>query len=173
MIHDFDASGTGWVSSDTFAAHLDYIVSKGDRVFCAPFGVVTRYIKERQCATFSLLADNGSSQTYTLSDTLSDNALFSIPITATLKLPTAWTSATVTQNGTPCWSTQRSDTLVFEAVPDGGQIVLTGAVGVTGGRRPAGSGTRIGQGAADVFMLDGRRLPPAGTRASLLRRVMP
>ena len=107
--HEFDGAGTGWVSSDTFAAHLDYVVSKGEQLYCATFGEVARYIQERRCATVLLKADNGSSRTYTLADTLSDNALYNLPITLLLPLPSGWTTVTVTQNGGACWSAMRND----------------------------------------------------------------
>ncbi len=99
------------------------------------FGNVARYIKERNCASISETATTATSISLELSDTLSNNELYNIELSIRRALPDGWNKATVTQNGA-----EVNDTVItvngtkyvqFDAVPDGGTIVISKVEGVS------------------------------------------
>lgn len=167
--HEFDGSGTGWVSSDTFAVHVDYIASRGERLYCATLGEISRYIQQRRCATIRLKSDNGATRAYELTDTLSNNSLYNLPLTMLLKLPSGWADASVTQNAAPCWSTVRNDTLVFEAVPDRGDILLSSTTAIAREHSGAAPKATVPHG---TYLLDGRRATEPPRQQRRLTRVV-
>ncbi len=134
LIHGIDNDG-GYspLPSDTLKKSLEYLKANDDKFWVATFGQVSRYIKERNCASLTETASDETSFTLTLSDTLSNNEIFNYPLTLRRPLPDGWENATATQNGDSIFCKVVSDNsgkwIQFDAVPDQGSIVITKALG--------------------------------------------
>ena len=57
-------------------------------------------------------------------DTLADGEIFDVPLTAAIDVPDGWAAARAWQSGVVRWSTIRNDSLLFDIVPDAGELVL-------------------------------------------------
>jgi len=119
-----DPQFLGWraLSIESLRGLLDYI-EKADR-WIAPFGRVSRYIRERQAANIRLISVEADSVTLSLADNLDDD-IFDQALTVKLKLSEPWENAEVQQNGQLMWSQMREEEfLLFDAFPDKGPIVI-------------------------------------------------
>lgn len=110
--------------------NLDYIAKNRDKVWCETFGNVARYIKERDAATVKKKASDDKSITLEITDNL-DNKIFNYPLSLRLPVESSWDkpSVTVKQAGKDVQDTIVSvdgkEYLMFQAVPDGGDVVIT------------------------------------------------
>ena len=129
-----DREALGWsaLPMDSFRALLDHIV--GLDLWIAPYGRVTRYIRERRAATLHLTDWRPSSIALVLEDG-EDDAVFDQALTLRLRLPAGWRGARAEQDGQLFWSrTDEEGFLHFDAFPNGKTIILT--------RTDPGGGTR-------------------------------
>jgi peptidoglycan/xylan/chitin deacetylase (PgdA/CDA1 family) len=114
---------------NSLKTHLDYLDQNRSKIWCETFGNVARYIKERDAASLSVKTTTDNSITVSLTDNLADNETYNFPLSIRRELPTGWTTAVVTQQGKAVKDTivtVNSKTYVmFEAVPDGGDIVIS------------------------------------------------
>jgi hypothetical protein len=89
---------------------------------------VLKYIYERNAASLSVKTTTNNSITVSLTDNLADS-IFNYPLSIRRELPTGWTTAVVTQKGKDVKDTivtvNSKKHLMFEAVPDGGDIVIS------------------------------------------------
>ncbi len=145
LLHGVDNDG-GWssVSSTMLRETLAYLDSNRVTYWVTTFSNVVRYIKERNAVSVAELSSDDNSITVQVTDTL-DNDIFDYPITVRRPLPEGWLSADVTQNGEPVNNAQvvtvNSVTyIVFDAVPDGGDILITKSSTTSVGRQ---SGARL------------------------------
>lgn len=120
-------SSTGYdAMSDVYhASLLDYIKTYDDKIWVPTLANAVKYHKERRCATLNTISDNGSEWKLNLQDTLSDNTIYDQALTIQLKVsPTFWATS-ITQNGNAINNyILKNDTLSFNAIPDGGEIVI-------------------------------------------------
>lgn len=136
LLHGVDNdNGYSPTSSDTLRKSLEYLKENEQKVWVNTFGNVARYIKERNCASISETATTATSISLELSDTLSNNEWYDIALSIRRALPDGWNNATVSQNGT-----EVKDTVIivngvkyvqFDALPDGGTIVISKVEGVS------------------------------------------
>ena len=96
------------------------------------FSPVKSYIRERNDISISEQPSNQTDIiTLQVTDTL-DNAIFNLPVTIRRPLPLGWSSATVSQNGQPVdvsiVEVESTDYIMFDAVPDGGDVVIANVV---------------------------------------------
>jgi oligosaccharide reducing-end xylanase len=136
LIHAIDNDpGYSPLSSTVLGASLVYLNTNKENFWVSSFGNVARYIRERNCLSVTETANEDSSITIQVIDTL-DNSIYNVPITLRRPLPQSWPSAIVTQNGLPIpASITQVDTteyVMFDVVPGGGDIRLikTGTTGV-------------------------------------------
>ncbi|MBN2105629.1 T9SS type A sorting domain-containing protein [bacterium] len=128
LLHGIDDDG-GWstVLSDTLRETLSYFKAHSDSFWVETFGNVVRYIKERDALSVSELSVQDDQIQIQVTDTL-DNVIFNVPVTLRRPLPVAWASATGTQNGQPVEvkviNVNSGKFIQFDAVPDGGKVVL-------------------------------------------------
>jgi hypothetical protein len=91
------------------------------------FGNVIRYIYERRVTSVKEIAASPDSIVVQVSDTL-DDKIFSYPLSIGRRLPSGWQAATVFQAGVKLASAIKdssgSNYLYFDAVPDGGMVVI-------------------------------------------------
>ncbi len=114
------------IDSMLLESNLDYVAADPGKWWVETFGNVARYIQERNAAVLSVVSNEATSITLRLTHDL-DATVFDYPLTLRRPLPGGWARATITQNGAPVTSQVVNGNLVFDVVPNGGDIVLTQA----------------------------------------------
>ncbi len=121
-----------------FEKKLDYFVEKG--VWVASYTEAISYFREAHAVRLSNMSVEGNTISFEFTDGLDDIMLVQ-PLTFEFSLPSDWTDVTVTQNGVeiPVVSnddykpnmaedmacTIKNGVLYFDAIPDGGAVVIT------------------------------------------------
>ncbi len=132
LIHGIDNDG-GYspLSSDTLKASLQYLKANDAKFWVSTFGNIGRYVKERNCVSVKETLVSDASISIAVTDTLKKDDWYNFPLTFRRTLPAGWASATITQNGKPVHSSvievSSVKYLQFEAVPDGGTVVISKA----------------------------------------------
>lgn len=111
------------IASPVLQANLDHVTADPDKWWVETFGNVSRYIKERESAVLTVLSNDVDSITLQLTHGL-DNTIFDYPLTLRRPMPGGWAAAEVTQDGAAVESEIVDGKLVFDVVPNGGDIVL-------------------------------------------------
>jgi len=111
------------IDSKILKANLDHIAADPDKWWVETFGNVCRYIQERNAAVLTIVSEGSNDITLRLTHNLNDTVL-NYPLTLRRPLPSGWATATITQNGIPVPSRIANGNLVFDVVPNGGDIVL-------------------------------------------------
>ena len=133
LLHGIDDDG-GYspLSSAILQESLDYLDARRSTYWVSTFLHVVKYIKERDDVSISENSNQDGSITLQVTDTLDDSIYFE-PLT--IRRPIGWSVASVTQNGQPVDSSivvvDGTTYVMFEAVPDGGDVVISGTQGDT------------------------------------------
>jgi oligosaccharide reducing-end xylanase len=132
LIHALDNdNGYSPMASSILQSNVDYVSTNQNKFWVQTFGNVVRYIRERNDSSVSESANTGDSITVQLTGSL-DGSIYNFPITVRRPLPAGWPSAAVSQNGIPVGSqivtVSATPYVMFDAVPNGGDIVLTKSV---------------------------------------------
>jgi len=113
---------------NALSQNLDYIAKNRDKVWCETFGNVARYIKERDAVTVKKKASDDKSITVEITDNL-DNKIYNYPLSIRLPVESDWDKPSVKQADKAIDDTivkvDGKDYLMFQAVPDGGDVVIT------------------------------------------------
>ena len=113
------------VKQTALQSHLDHLENVRDQVWVTTFGQAIKYHKERNCAQLMHTGTTGTTMSFNLSDTLSNNDLYNQPLSLKI-FRNGINYSTATQNGLPLVIDDVvHDSIVFRAVPDAGEIVLT------------------------------------------------
>jgi peptidoglycan/xylan/chitin deacetylase (PgdA/CDA1 family) len=142
LIHGIDDEG-GYnpVRSSMLKTHFDYLQTKESQLWIATFADVARYIRERQSLTLKQVRRTDDSIVVRLADTLPD-ATYNVPLTLQRPLPDGWKAWFVTQNGRTLKDSlvivNSKRSVMFDAIPDGGDIVLSTTGVVAMHRAPGG-----------------------------------
>jgi oligosaccharide reducing-end xylanase len=133
LIHAIDSDdGYSPLSSATLRSSLEYLNAHRSTFWVQTFRNVVCYIRERNDVSVTELSNEGTTITLHVTDTLND-ANYNYPITLRRPLPVGWASASASQNGQPvdvCSVVIGStEYIMFDVVPDGGDVVLLGAYG--------------------------------------------
>ena len=115
----------GWliVKTEDFKRHLAAYQQRRDSLWIAPFVQVLVYHKERNCARLRVINEDKTTWTLALSDTLTNNSVWNQPLTLQLAAP-QWLVESIRQRGAELAFVRSGSTLVFDARPDSGYIVL-------------------------------------------------
>jgi len=125
LIHGIDNDAACCpTSSSVLQRNITYVAGNPGRWWVDTFGNVSRYIEERNAAVLTVVSNGNRSITLKLSDNL-NNTVFNYPITLRRSLPAGWQAATVTQNGASVPTRIVNGKVMFDVVPDGGNIVLS------------------------------------------------
>jgi peptidoglycan/xylan/chitin deacetylase (PgdA/CDA1 family)/chitodextrinase/predicted 3-demethylubiquinone-9 3-methyltransferase (glyoxalase superfamily) len=124
--HSIGASDTWFdqISTPFFNELLDVVESKSSATWITTMAAAVKYHKEAHCANLVTLSNNSSGWVLALTDTLSNNATYSQPLTIRLQLPQGETVSSVAQNGQNLAYAIVGNEVVFNAIPDGGNITL-------------------------------------------------
>jgi oligosaccharide reducing-end xylanase len=129
LIHGIDEDG-GFspLSSDVLRTSLEYLKTHKDKFWVATFVNAVRYIKERNDVSVVEIPNSDNSITLKVTDTL-DNAIYNYPLTLRRPLPEGWTGVKVSQGSrsedAAVTEVDSKKYIMFDAVPDGGDVVLT------------------------------------------------
>ena len=112
------------VSEANFQEQLNTIVSFQDQIWVTTFANAVKYHREANCASLQEIeAPNNNRWVINLTHTLPDKETYNYPLTVMLKM-NGLNYNKVTQNSNQLPYTTFNDTIMFKAVPDGGNIIL-------------------------------------------------
>jgi peptidoglycan/xylan/chitin deacetylase (PgdA/CDA1 family) len=129
LIHGIDSDG-GYspLPSATLQASIDYFSANQDRFWVDTFGDVARYTRERDAASVTETSSQDDRITLQVTDGLDDSS-FNHPITLRRPLPANWPGAAVSQNNRPAGArivnVGSTNFVMFDVVPDGGEVILS------------------------------------------------
>ncbi len=126
LIHgiDNDAYACCPIPSSLLQSNLNHVASDTNKWWVETFGNVCRYIQERNASVLSVVSNGTTSITLRLTNNL-DSTIFNYPVTLRRPMPGGWPAAAITQNGTSVPSQVVNGNLMFDVVPNGGDIVLS------------------------------------------------
>ncbi len=119
-----DTTGFDRIDETAHGALLDLIKSYENDFWIATFMDAMKYHKERHCATLSTLSDSNTEWVLKLTDTLSNNTVFSHPLSINLTVPSNLQILDVQQNGQSIVYSKIGTKLTFNAVPDAGDVKI-------------------------------------------------
>jgi oligosaccharide reducing-end xylanase len=134
LFHGIDNDG-GYspIASSVIRTHLQHLDSLKNVIWVSTFGNVARYIRERDSVSVREVSNTASSITIQVTDNL-DNSVFNYPVTIRRAKPAGWSQFSVTQKGQNVAFSIVSQDIMFDVVPDGGDVVLlNGSVANTPG----------------------------------------
>jgi peptidoglycan/xylan/chitin deacetylase (PgdA/CDA1 family) len=115
---------------DSLRMHLDYLVSKRDSLWIAPYGEVVRYIKERDSSSLSLQETSDSALVYKLVHPL-DDSVYDLPLSLEIPLEEDAQVESVSQgaDSLPFQIAAHGEdrTIRLAARPNAGGIVIRGS----------------------------------------------
>ncbi|HLP76263.1 MAG TPA: polysaccharide deacetylase family protein [Candidatus Paceibacterota bacterium] len=112
------------ITSTVLQSNLDHVAANTNKWWIETFGNVCRYIQERNAAELTVVSNGTANITLRLTHNL-DNAVFNYPVTLRRPLPDGWPAAGITQNGAAVSGQVVNGNLMFDVVPNGGDIVLS------------------------------------------------
>jgi oligosaccharide reducing-end xylanase len=126
LIHgiDNDAYACCPIPSSLLQSNLNHVAADPNKWWVETFGNVCRYIQERNASVLTVVSNGTSNLTLRLTHNL-DNTVFNYPVTLRRPMPNGWPAAAITQNGAFVPSQVVNGNLMFEVVPNGGDIVLS------------------------------------------------
>lgn len=125
LIHGIDKDAACCpITSSVLQSNLNYVATNTNKWWVETFGNVCRYIRERNTSVLTVVSNGTTSITLRLTHNL-DQTIFNYPVTLRRPMPGGWPAAAITQNGTTVPSQTVNGNLMFDVVPNGGDIVLS------------------------------------------------
>lgn len=162
LTHGFEGKNNGSAtysptSLDAMEGALKWAKENDSKVWVAPMGFVGMYIKERNAAKIAEKSNSGSSITYTLTHSIANSiSKFDYPLS--IRVKSSWTKVTATQDGKAIDASIKDGYIYFDAVPNGGDIVLSSGDATT----PVASSSSVAPPAASSSSV----VPPANSSSS-------
>ncbi|HEX8913285.1 MAG TPA: polysaccharide deacetylase family protein [Humisphaera sp.] len=124
---DFHGVGGDWLVTpvDFYLAILDKLDACKADLWVSDTASVMKYAAERKAATVKVVENTPTKVRLTLATTL-DAKLYDEPLTLATKVPAGWKQAVVTQGEAKATAPVTDGVAVYDAVPGGPEIVLTG-----------------------------------------------
>ncbi|MEO6095920.1 MAG: polysaccharide deacetylase family protein [Fibrobacteria bacterium] len=128
LIHGIDAGGYTPVKSSMLKEHFDFLRTKENQIWIATFADVARYIRERQTLTLKQVRSTKDSLVLKATITL-PNTPYNVPLSFQRPLPDGWNTCFASQNGRALkdslLTVNSKRMIMFDAIPDGSDIVLS------------------------------------------------
>jgi len=125
LIHGIDNDAACCpITSSVLQSNLNYVATDTNKWWIETFGNVCRYIQERNASVLTVVSNGSTNITLRLTNSL-DHTMFDYPVTLRRPMPGGWAAAAVTQNGVSVPSQIVNGKLMFDVVPNGGDIVLS------------------------------------------------
>lgn len=129
LYHAFHRGGYDFISMNRFKQQLTSLEERSDRLWVTTYSNAMRYHREKNCATLTEINPpftEKNSWKLNLSDTLVNNIVYNQELTINLEKPVTVKSVSkITQNGQRIAFTIKDDVIVFNAIPDHGEIILS------------------------------------------------
>ena len=134
-------------SLSTITGALDW--AKTNDIWVTTFRNAIMYSKERDKSTITKKLGDASSETYTLTHSIKDNVSnYDYPLSIRVKNSNNWTTVSGTQGGKAITTSIKDGYIYFDAVPNGGDIVISSGGSTTptssSAAQPASSNSSIG-----------------------------
>jgi oligosaccharide reducing-end xylanase len=175
LIHGIDDDAACCpTASETLKSNLNHVAADSNKWWVETFGNVCRYIQERNAAVLTVVSEESTHITLRLTDNL-DDTVFNYPLTLRRPMPEGWPTAAITQNGVPVPSRIVNGNLMFDVVPNGGDIILAKAEAPpsTGAAHLVNVSIRTTAGTNANTLIAGFVLAGTGTKPVLLRGIGP
>ena len=133
LIHEVD-NGNGYspTSSQAIDGALDWAKKNDSKIWVTTFRNAIMYSKERDKSTIAKKSGDASSETYTLTHSIKDNVSnYDYPLSIRIENSNNWTSVSGTQGGKAITTSIKDGYIYFDAVPNGGDIVISSGGGST------------------------------------------
>ena len=125
LIHGIDNDAACCpITSSVLQSNLNYVTANTNKWWVETFGNVCRYIQERNASVLTVASNGTTNLTLRLTNSL-DRTIFDYPVTLRRPMPSGWPAAAITQNGASVTSQVVNGNLMFDVVPNGGDIVLS------------------------------------------------
>lgn len=124
LIHGIDDPACCPITASVLQSNLDHVAANTNRWWVETFGNVCRYIQERDASVLTVVSNGSTSITLRLTNNL-DSTIFNYPVTLRRPLPGGWPAAGITQNAAAVPGQVVNGNLMFDVVPNGGDIVLS------------------------------------------------
>lgn len=130
LTHGFTTGTNGYANySPTNASAMEeglkYAKQNDSKIWVAPMGHVAMYIKERNAST-ATASTSGSSITVKLTHKIADNiSKYEYPLSLRVQNSSNWTTVSGTQGGKAITTSIKDGYIYFDAVPNGGDIVIS------------------------------------------------
>jgi peptidoglycan/xylan/chitin deacetylase (PgdA/CDA1 family) len=111
------------ITSSVLQSNLNHVTADTNKWWIETFGNVCRYIQERNTSGLTVVSNGAFHITLRLTNNL-DSAIFNYPLTLRRPMPDGWDEATITQSGVPVSSQVVAGNLMFDVVPNGGDVIL-------------------------------------------------
>jgi hypothetical protein len=119
-----------YTNDDSLRIHLDYLVSKRDSLWIAPYGEVVRYIKERDSSAFFLKEYSDSTMVFSLTNRL-DDSIYDLPLSLEVQMREDAQVESAYQGGDTLSfrndSHDNKHSVRLAAYPNKGEIVIRGS----------------------------------------------
>lgn len=128
--HGIGSQSHSWATTNLNAmkTHLDYLDKNRDKIWMETFGNVARYLKERDAVTVKQKDSTDKKFTVSVTDNLADS-IFNYPLSIRRPLPDGWTKVIIKQDDKEVTDTivevSSKKYIMFKAVPDGGDVVIS------------------------------------------------
>ena len=130
LTHGFTTGTNGYANYSPTDANameegLQYAKDNDSKIWVAPMGYVAMYIKERKAST-ATASTSGNSITVKLTHNIADNiSKYNYPLSIRVKNDNNWTTVSGTQGGKAITTSIKDGYIYFDAVPNGGDIVIS------------------------------------------------
>ncbi len=121
------------VSTEWLTELCQWIKQKSDNglIWVSTFGNVTRYIKERQNFSYTLLTSNSSEIQFSPVDGL-DDSIYNYPLTVDVTVPAGWKNIRVSQgenvSDVSTYTDGSNNYAKIDIIPDGGVVTLSSSI---------------------------------------------
>lgn len=133
LIHEVDeGSGYSPTSSSAIDGALSWAKQNDSKIWVTTFRNAIMYSKERDAAKIVQIESSTDRATYRLSHSIASSlSKFDYPLSIRIKNAGNWQSVKATQKGSPLETALRDGYIYFDAIPNGGDIVIANASDTT------------------------------------------
>lgn len=119
--------------------YLDYLATKTDSIWLGGYSEIAKYGQSRDSHTLNVTSVNADNIKFSLTDGMID-AYYTFPLTVKIRVSDNWVSVSSVQNGNIIESTlithQGNKYVLVKAVPDAGEVIVTGTLSGSGNNPP-------------------------------------
>lgn len=129
MVHSISGEGIfdNWwdeIDIEYYRELMNILKNRNNETWITTIREAIKYHKEKNSAQLDIISQNNVKITLTLSDTLSNNSIYNQPLTIFYAIENPSKVLSIKQNNQNISFKTKQDSLVFDAIPDGGNIEI-------------------------------------------------